>query len=80
MTIDTPKIGLNPDIICSNRSSDTMLANVAENAIPISIKLGFFFYNVVMPRPVLNFMLIGMAFSATFANMVSEDRLEEESR
>ena len=38
MTIDTPKIGLNPDIICSNRSSDTMLANVAENAIPISIK------------------------------------------
>lgn len=30
-----------------------------------------------MPKPVLNFMLIGMAFSATFANMVSEERLEQ---
>ena len=39
--------------------------------------VGFFFNNVVMPRPVLNFMLIGMAFSATFANMVSEVRLEQ---
>ena len=38
---------------------------------------GFFFNNVVMPRPVLNFMLIGMAFSATFSNMVSEERLEQ---
>ncbi|MDZ7543329.1 potassium transporter, partial [Clostridium perfringens] len=26
---------------------------------------------------VLNFMLIGMAFSATFANMISEERLKE---
>lgn len=39
--------------------------------------VGFFFNNVVMPRPVLNFMLIGMAFSATFSNMVSEERLEQ---
>lgn len=39
--------------------------------------VGFFFSNVVMPRPVLNFMLIGMAFSAVFANMVSEERLEQ---
>ncbi len=39
--------------------------------------VGFFFNNVVMPRPVLNFMLIGMAFSATFSNMVSEERLAQ---
>lgn len=39
--------------------------------------VGFFFNLVVMPRPVLNFMLIGMAFSAVFANMVSEERLEQ---
>ncbi|MEG1426209.1 MAG: cation:proton antiporter [Oscillospiraceae bacterium] len=38
---------------------------------------GFFFNIVVMPKPVLNFMLIGMAFSATFANMVSEERLAQ---
>lgn len=38
---------------------------------------GFFFNNVVMPKPLLNFMLIGMAFSAVFSNMVSTERLEE---
>ncbi len=38
---------------------------------------GFFFNNVVLPRPVLNFMLIGMAFSAAFSNMVSEERLKQ---
>lgn len=35
-----------------------------------------FFVNSLLPDPVLNFMLIGMAFSATFANIVSEERLE----
>lgn len=39
--------------------------------------VGFFFNNQVMPKPVLNFMLIGMAFSAAFANMVTEKRLEQ---
>lgn len=38
---------------------------------------GFAFNTLVLPRPVLNFMLIGMAFSATFANMVPEARLEQ---
>ncbi|WNX84257.1 cation:proton antiporter [Agathobaculum sp. NTUH-O15-33] len=37
---------------------------------------GFYLNYRVMPRPVLNFMLIGMAFSAVFANMVGEVRLE----
>ena len=36
-----------------------------------------FLCNGLLPRPVLNFMLIGMAFSATFSNMVSEKRLEQ---
>lgn len=39
--------------------------------------VGFIFNSWVLPRPVLNFMLIGMAFSATFSNMVSETRLEQ---
>ena len=30
-----------------------------------------------MPSPVLNFMLMGMAFSAAFSNMVTEERLEQ---
>lgn len=45
--------------------------------ILIASGVGFFFNNVVMPKPVLNFMLIGMAFSATFSNMMTEERLEQ---
>lgn len=36
-----------------------------------------FWCNTLLPRPVLNFMLIGMSFSATFSNMISEKRLEQ---
>lgn len=32
---------------------------------------------LVLPKPMLNFMLIGMAFSTVFANMVSEERLNQ---
>lgn len=45
-------------------------------AILITSCVGFLFNYLVFPKPVLNFMLIGMAFSATFANMISEKRLE----
>lgn len=45
--------------------------------ILVASGVGFFFNNVVMPSPVLNFMLIGMAFSAAFSNMVSSQRLEQ---
>ncbi|QEH67103.1 cation:proton antiporter [Cellulosilyticum sp. ST5] len=43
----------------------------------ISSGVGFIFNYWVMPKPVLNFMIIGMAFSATFANMISEERLNQ---
>lgn len=39
--------------------------------------VGFVLNLYVMPKPLLNFMLIGMAFSATFANIISEERLRE---
>ncbi|KEJ00589.1 potassium transporter [Clostridium botulinum A2B7 92] len=45
--------------------------------ILISSGVGFIFNKVILPEPVLNFMLIGMAFSATFANMISKNRLEK---
>ena len=38
--------------------------------------VGFLFNNWIMPQPVLNFMLIGMAFSATFANIIPSAQLE----
>ncbi len=39
--------------------------------------VGFLFNNVILPKPVLNFMLMGMAYSAVFSNMVTEKRLEQ---
>lgn len=36
-----------------------------------------FICNGLLPRPVLNFMLIGMAFSATFSNRVTGERLKQ---
>lgn len=56
-------------------SRETLLILIAN--ILIASCVGFFFNNRVMPRPVLNFMLIGMAFSAAFSNMISEQRLEQ---
>lgn len=40
-----------------------------------SVGIGFAI-NAMLPAPVLNFVLIGMSFSATFANMVTEDQLD----
>lgn len=44
--------------------------------ILITSGVGLIINYLVLPKPVLNFMLIGMAFSATFSNMISEKRLE----
>lgn len=39
--------------------------------------LGFVCNTYLMSSPILNFMLMGMAFSAVFSNMISEERLDE---
>lgn len=56
-------------------------AKKTETALPImlvmllaSVGIGFGI-NAMLPAPVLNFMLIGMSFSAVFANMVTEEQL-----
>ncbi len=43
--------------------------------IVVTSVIGFIFNTYVMMEPVLNFMLMGMAFSAAFSNIVSENRL-----
>ena len=45
--------------------------------ILVTSAVGFVFNHFVMPSPVLNFMLMGMAFSAASSNMVTEERLEQ---
>lgn len=44
--------------------------------ILVSSGIGFLFDYLVMPSPSLNFMLIGMAFSAAFANLIDEEKLK----
>ena len=39
--------------------------------------IGAFCNNYLLPSPILNFMLMGMAFSGTFSNMVSDERLNQ---
>ena len=41
----------------------------------VSVGIGFFINNL-LPTPVLNFMLLGMAFSTVFANMVTKEQLD----
>lgn len=46
-------------------------------SILIASSITLFMNYKVMPAPILNFMLVGMAFSGTFSNMISEERLQE---
>ena len=46
-------------------------------SIFIATGIGIIFNNYVLPKPILNFMMIGIAFSATFSNMVTEDKLNQ---
>lgn len=70
-------VGLVAGLLLKKESGKAATLGLLVLTILAASGVGFFFNNVVMPRPVLNFMLIGMAFSATFSNMVSEDRLEQ---
>lgn len=63
-------------LLKKQRSAPATLAILIGMILVVSC-VGFFFNSYVMPSPVLNFMLIGMAFSAAFANIVSETRLEQ---
>jgi Kef-type K+ transport system membrane component KefB len=63
-------------VLKKERSIKETLVIVIGGILLTSI-IGFVFNNVIMPKPVLNFMIMGMAFSGTFANMISEERLEE---
>lgn len=44
--------------------------------IVVTAAIGYGCNTYLMPSPLLNFMLMGMSFSATFSNMVTEERLE----
>ena len=63
-------------VLKKERSKQATLALLL-GLIAATSAVGFVFNNLVLPSPILNFMLIGMAFSATFANMLPETLLEQ---
>lgn len=69
-------IGLLAGVVLKRERSTKVTVLLLSATILISAGVGFIFNDLVLPKPVLNFMLIGMAFSATFSNMISEERLE----
>ncbi len=64
-------------VVLKRERSPKVTVLMLSATILISAGVGFIFNDLVLPKPVLNFMLIGMAFSATFSNMISEERLEQ---
>lgn len=68
--------GLLAGVVLKKERSTKVTLALLLGTILIASGVGFL-CNGLLPRPVLNFMLIGMAFSATFSNMISEERLEQ---
>ena len=68
--------GLLAGVILKKERNRALTLTLLSITILIASGVGFI-CNSLLPSPMLNFMLIGMAFSATFANMVSEKRLEQ---
>ena len=70
-------VGVPAGLLLKKERSKSAMLTLLGAMILVAAGVGFAFNALVLPRPVLNFMLIGMAFSATFSNMISETRLEQ---
>lgn len=69
--------GLLAGVLLKKERGTATTLGILIGTLLISSAVGFIFNTYVMPKPVLNFMLIGMAFSAAFSNMISEERLNQ---
>lgn len=70
-------VGVPAGLLLKKKRSKSATLALLGAMILVAAGVGFAFNSLVLPRPVLNFMLIGMAFSATFSNMIPETRLEQ---
>lgn len=69
--------GIPTGILLKKDRGKTVSLTILLGMILVTAGLGFFCNTYLMPAPILNFMLMGMAFSATFSNIVSEERLAQ---
>lgn len=70
-------IGLPTGFLLKKRRSAPVTLAILISMILVTAAAGFVCNFYLMPKPVLNFMLMGMAFSAVFSNIVPQDHLEE---
>lgn len=68
-------IGLPAGCLLKKYKSRAAVLSILIAMICITSMIGLWM-NILLPAPVLNFMLMGMSFSAVFANMVEEEDLE----
>ncbi len=61
--------------LLQHAKSDKASLGILIGMLLLSCALGLYLNQVVLPSPVINFLLIGMAFSTVFANMISEKQL-----
>lgn len=69
--------GVLASFVLKREQSDRQTLITVIIMIVLTSLVGFFFNNVILKSDSLNFMLIGMAFSAAFANMISQKRLDQ---
>ena len=69
--------GIPAGLLLKKERNKAITLSVLLGMILVTVGLGFVCNTYLMPSPVLNFMLMGMAFSAAFSNIVSEERLEQ---
>lgn len=70
-------VGLLAGVALKKEGSSKITLLLTVTLVLVASGVGFVVNNLILPEPILNFMLIGMAFSATFANMVTEERLSQ---
>lgn len=70
-------VGLLAGLLFKSAKKRAGLMLVLISTLLLSAGAGFAVDYLLMPAPMLNYMLIGMAFSAVFSNMVSEEKLHE---
>lgn len=69
--------GIPAGFLLRKKKNKAITLGILIGMILVTAAIGFLCNTYLMPSPMLNFMLMGMAFSAAFSNIVSEDRLAE---
>lgn len=70
-------VGIPSAFLLKNSQSKKTNIGIIVLSILLITYIGYLFNTIVMPKPILNFMLMGMAFSAAFSNIVEEEKLNE---